>query len=237
MAIRKVAAANTAEQIEQSIVTAILEGELPPGSALPSERDLAQQLGVTRPTLRETLKQLASEGWLNIQHGRPTLVADYWREGGLGVLRTLAKHGDLLSPELIGHLLEFRASLQPVIAQLAAKRNPQALLDYLVKMSDLADQARDYVEFDWQLQVLMAELSGNPIYRLVINDFAQAFSVLGGFYFAKPEDRKRSRSYYQSLIRALHKRRSVEKVVRRAMEESAQVWQGLTGRAAGGASG
>ena len=83
----------------------------------------------------------------------------------------------------------------------------------------------------------MAELSGNPIYRLVINDFAQAFSVLGGFYFAEPEERRRSRSYYQSLSKALQKRRSVEKVVRRAMEESAQVWQGLTRRMVGGAGG
>ena len=237
MAIGKVAVANTAEQIEQSIVTAILEGELPPGSTLPSERDLARQLGVTRPTLRETLKQLAKEGWLKIQHGRPTLVADYWREGGLGVLRTLAKHGDLLSPELIGHLLEFRASLQPVIAELAATRNSQALLEYLAKASGLADQAQDYARFDWQLQVLMAELSGNPIYRLVINDFAQAFSVLGGFYFAEPEERRRSRSYYQSLSKALQKRRPVAKVVRRAMEESAQVWQELTRRMVGGAGG
>ncbi len=237
MALRKVAVLNTAEQIEKSIITAILEGELPPGSTLPSERDLAGQLGVTRPTLRETLKQLAKEGWVKIQHGRPTQVADYWREGGLGVLKTLAKHGDLLSPELIGHLLEFRANLQPVIAQAAAQRDPQGFLEYLQKASGLSDQAQDYVEFDWQLQVLMAELSGNPIFRLIINDFTQAFSVLAGFYFAAPEQRRRSRSFYQSLAGALKDGRPVEAVVRQAMEESAQVWQKLTKTMTGGAGG
>lgn len=235
MAIRKVAVLNTAEQIEKSIVTAILDGDLPPGATLPSERALAEQLGVTRPTLRETLKQLAKEGWLKIQHGRPTMVADYWQEGGLGVLKTLAKHGDAISPQLIGHLLEFRASLQPIIAHAAAKRDPQALLELLSQASDLADQAQDYADFDWQLQALMADLSGNPIHRLVINDFASAFSVLAGFYFQAPEQRRRSQAYYQFLIKALKNGRSVEKVVRRAMEESAQVWQELSHELAGGA--
>ena len=228
MPIRKVAVPNTAEQIEKSIVTAILEGELPPGSILPSERELAVQLGVTRPTLRETLKQLAKEGWLLIQHGKPTMVADYWQEGGLGVLKTLAKHGDLLSPRMIGHLLEFRARLQPAIAEMAAKSDPQALLDYLREAPAPADQAQAYVEFDWQLQVLMAELSGNPIFRLIINDFARAFSILAGFYFVEPRQRQRSRDFYKTLERALKAGRPVKNVVQRAMDESAQVWAELT---------
>jgi GntR family negative regulator for fad regulon and positive regulator of fabA len=237
MAIGKVAVLKTAEQIEKIIVTAILKGDLPMGSALPSERDLAARLGVTRPTLRETLKQLAKEGWLKIQHGKPTQVADYWQEGGLGVLRTLAKYGDLLSPELISHLLEFRANLQPVIALAAARRDPGALLERLRQASSLKDRARDYADYDWQLQVLMADLTGNPIYRLTINDFSQAFAVLAGFYFQEPAQRRRSQRYYQALAAALEGGKSVDQVVRRSMNESARVWQELTREMKGGAGG
>lgn len=237
MPIHKVAVQSTAEQIEKNLITAILDGELSPGDTLPSERDLAGQMGVTRPTLRETLKQLAKEGWLKIQHGRPTQVADHWQEGGLGMLKTLAKHGDMLSPELVGHLLEFRASLQPVIAETAAQRDPQGLLTYLEKAPKLPDQARDYAEFDWQLQVLSAELSGNPIYRLVINDFARAFSILAGFYFKAPEQRRRSQAFYKAMATALKNGRPVETVVRQAMEESALVWRELTAAMPGGSSG
>lgn len=236
MVLRKVAVLKTAEQIEKSIITAILEGDLPPGATLPSERDLAGQLGVTRPTLRETLKQLAKEGWIIIQHGRPTMVADYWQEGGLGVLKTLAKHGDIISPELIGHLLDFRASLHPLVARTAAQRDPEALSALLSRAPRLADQPQDYADFDWRLQVLMADLSGNPIYRLIINDFAGAFSVLAGFYFQEPEQRRRSQKYYQSLAKALKNGNSVEKVVRRAMEESAKAWQELSRALKGGGS-
>ena len=40
---------------------------------LPSERDLADKIGVTRTTLREVLQRLARDGWLTIQHGKPKM--------------------------------------------------------------------------------------------------------------------------------------------------------------------
>jgi GntR family negative regulator for fad regulon and positive regulator of fabA len=59
-----------AEFTEQRLIDAILDGHFPIGSALPAERDLAAQIGVTRPTLRETLQRMARDGWIEIHHGR-----------------------------------------------------------------------------------------------------------------------------------------------------------------------
>ena len=78
-----------AAHAEQSLVSAILDGTYPPGSTLPGERELARQLGVTRPTLRETLQRLECEGWMTIRQGKSTRVNDIWREGGLTVLSAL----------------------------------------------------------------------------------------------------------------------------------------------------
>ena len=47
--------------VEQALLTAILDGTYPPGTALPNERELAAQLQVTRPTLREALQRLARD--------------------------------------------------------------------------------------------------------------------------------------------------------------------------------
>ena len=58
---------------EKVLVTAILDGTYPTGTSLPNERNLAEQIGITRPTLRETLQRLAGEGWIKIHHGKPTL--------------------------------------------------------------------------------------------------------------------------------------------------------------------
>ncbi len=227
MNLDRLAPRNTAQQVEKILVSAILQGELPPGSRLPNERELAARLGVTRPTLRETLKQLAKEGWLQIQHGKPTRVADYWQEGGLGVLATLARHGRALSPEMVNHLLQVRSVLLPPVAQAAARREPGPLREHLARARTLADRARDYTRFDWDLQVLFCRCSGNPIFNLILNDFAGCYSTLAGLYFREAEQRRRSRGFYHELARALHRGRPVEPVVRRALEESARVWRDI----------
>ncbi|NJN55884.1 MAG: GntR family transcriptional regulator, partial [Anaerolineae bacterium] len=91
-----------------------LGGSFPPGSTLPGERDLAMQLGVTRPTLREAIQRLARDGWLTVQQGKATAVNNIWQDGGLNVLSGLVKHSEHLPPGFITHLLEVRLDLAPV---------------------------------------------------------------------------------------------------------------------------
>jgi GntR family negative regulator for fad regulon and positive regulator of fabA len=109
--------------VENCLVSAILDGTYSAGAALPNERTLAEELGVTRPTLRETLRRLAGEGWLTIHHGKPTLVNDYWKEGGLGLLGTLSKYADSLPNGFITHLLEVRLTMLPCVARSAARHH------------------------------------------------------------------------------------------------------------------
>src|SRR3990170_7275190 len=87
-----------AELAETRLIAAILDGQFPINSTLPPERDLSTQLGVTRPTLREALQRLARDGWLEIRHGRPTRVRDYWHEGSLGVLGAMGGGGGGAAP-------------------------------------------------------------------------------------------------------------------------------------------
>ena len=111
-----------ADYAQEAVVTAILNGTCPPGSTLPGERDLAAQLGVTRPTLRETLQRLACEGWLTIQQGKPTRVNAYWQEGGLSVLGALVRYSRQLPPDFVPNLLEVRLALAPAYTRAAVER-------------------------------------------------------------------------------------------------------------------
>ncbi|MFC4638319.1 GntR family transcriptional regulator [Deinococcus hohokamensis] len=62
-------------QVAAALATRIEQGELPAGSALPSERDLARLLGVSRVTVRQALTQLADQGRLTRRHGSGTFVS------------------------------------------------------------------------------------------------------------------------------------------------------------------
>jgi GntR family negative regulator for fad regulon and positive regulator of fabA len=211
---------------EHILITSILSGSYPAGTVLPGERALANKIGITRPTLRETLQRLASEGWVQIQHGKPTVVNDYWLKGGLGMLGTLAKYADFLPNGFITRLLEVRVTLLPPVARLAAIHQPQKILDFLNRRPQLTDSVETYAAYDWELQLCMARESGNPIYALILNDFASIFQKMAARYFIAQKTRKESLSYYRRLAQAIERKdHSVEKIVKKAMEQSIEIWR------------
>ena len=214
------------QYVEKILVTAILDGTYSCGTALPNERSLAQQMGVTRPTLRETLQRLAGEGWITIHHGKPTVVNEYWQEGGLRLLGTLSKYSEYLPNGFITHLLEVRLTMLPSVAGRAARFQPEILLNCLAEARNLTEDAKAFSNFDWKLQMLMARNSQNPVFSLILNDFGRIFANMAMHYFNFNTARRASRTYYRELTRAIEKHtNTVEDVVKKAMEESISIWQ------------
>jgi GntR family negative regulator for fad regulon and positive regulator of fabA len=211
---------------EHILVTSILNGTYPAGTVLPGERTLANEIGITRPTLRETLQRLASEGWVRIQHGKPTVVNDFWQQGGLSLLGTLAKYGDFIPDDFITRLLEVRVTLLPPVAGLAVVHRPAKMLSFLGHRPRPADSADTYAAYDWQLQICMARECGNPIYGLILNDFASIFQTAAARYFLAPKPRRAALRYYRDLARAIERKDySVEPLVRKAMQQCIEIWQ------------
>ncbi len=214
------------QHAEYTLVTSILDGLYPPGSALPNERALAKLIGVTRPTLRETLQRLANEGWIEIRHGKTTLVNNYWEKGGLSLLSTFAKYGEHVPNGFITQLLEVRAALLPVIARRAAMNAPEPLLNHLVLAQNLADHAQAFANYDWELQVLMAKHSNNSIFLLIFNDFDSIFGTMALRYFKWKSARESSLTFYRELKCAFDQGPAqIEIVVRSAMEKSIELWE------------
>lgn len=219
-----------AQLVEYRIITGILDGTYPPNEPLPNERQLAETIGVARPPLRETLHRLAAEGWLTIAHGKPTRVNDYWEKGGMGLLSTLAKYIDTLSAGFVTHLMEVRSRLLPIIAGLAVGQAPGTVLVFLENAEQLNDDVNAFVDFDGRLQLFLATQSGNPIYRLILNDFSTMFEDLATVYFSLPEARVASRRYYRDLSTAIQAGGSrVGTVVMDAMDQRVALWKSLKG--------
>jgi len=196
------------EHVEQSIIKAILNGEIPTGTALPSERVLAERLGVTRSPLRETLHRLERDGWISINQGKPTLVNDIWRDGNLNILGGLIRYGDGFSVEIIKNLLQVRMDLAPSYARCAADNDPKFIISHLKTYKDLSDDPREFASFDWENHYSMTVASGNPIYTLIINGFADVYPELAARYFTNPKARASSKKYYSELLQSFIERDS-----------------------------
>jgi GntR family negative regulator for fad regulon and positive regulator of fabA len=211
---------------EEALVTAILDGIYPPGSTLPGERDLASQLGVTRPTLRETLQRLACEGWLTIQQGKPTRVNDLWREGGLNVLSALVRYSQRLPPDFVPNLLEVRLAMAPAYTRAAVERDPAPLIACLANQGNLDDTPEAFAAFDWTLHYTLTVASGNPVYTLILNGFAGFYEQMACLYFARPEARSSSRAFYAALLAAARHADAAkaERIARTVMQESIALW-------------
>lgn len=211
---------------EQSLISAILSGHYPPGSTLPGERDLAIELGVTRPTLREALQRMERDGWLTIQQGKPTQVNDFWQQGGLNVLGALVRFDQVLPPDFIDNLLEVRLVLAPAYVHLAVTRQPQKVSALLASVVGLDEDPQAFAAFDWRLHHSLTIFSGNPIYTLILNGFAGFYQQLATNYFAYLTARQVSRQFYDDLgdAAAHNDALSAEKITRRVMQESLRLW-------------
>jgi GntR family negative regulator for fad regulon and positive regulator of fabA len=219
-----------AEIAEQRLLEAILGGHFAINSTLPGERDLAAQIGVTRPTLREALQRLARDGWLDIQHGKSTRVRDYWQEGNMGVLSVLAQMPAQQTPDFVAHLLEIRVLLAPAYTHQAMERASSEIARLLANYGDIDDDPASFAHADWDLHHLLTLRATNPIFCLLLNSFQSLYQVMGEHYFASPESRHRSRAFYADLLACAEKGAcdQAETLARKVMEDSLSLWKNST---------
>jgi GntR family negative regulator for fad regulon and positive regulator of fabA len=216
---------------EEYIVESIWNGEFPPGSILPAERELSELIGVTRTTLREVLQRLARDGWLTIQHGKPTRVNNFWETSGLNILETLARLDEDKMPELTDQLLSARTNISAIYTRAAIKVNPQAIIEFLEKSKELEDTAQAFADYDYQVHHQLALAGNNRIYVLVLNGFRGLYSKIGGHYFSDPRTRALAKQFYLDLI-ALAEKSDFDgsiSLLRKYGHQSGEIWQQIRG--------
>lgn len=115
------AAQRLSDVVATELETRILEGSLKPGDRLPAERELAVELGVSRPSLRGALQALVAKGLLITRHGGGTFVTDSMQAAFTDPWQQMLKD----HPDIHGDMLEFRHMLEGQAAQLAAERGTE----------------------------------------------------------------------------------------------------------------
>ncbi|MFH2063908.1 MAG: FadR/GntR family transcriptional regulator [Pseudomonadota bacterium] len=196
----------------------IISGKLSPGQKLPSERELAMQLGVSRPVVHEALVDIAAKGLVSLKPRIGSVVNDYRREGSLALLNSLVNYHDgRLEPKLLEGLLDMRILFETENAKLAAKNrtDEQAgdLRQIIRHEQDAAEQ--DIVlltELDFQFHLLLAIATGNPSYPLLLNSFKQVYTNLTGLFFSLPAVIPAVLDFHQKLVIAIDKNDEQEAV-------------------------
>jgi GntR family transcriptional regulator, transcriptional repressor for pyruvate dehydrogenase complex len=148
-------------QIEQLI----LRGILRPGERLPSERDLAEKLGVSRPSLRDAIAGLADRGLLVSRAGSGIFVAEMLGSAFSPVLTQLFATHD----EAVFDYIAFRRDMEGLAAERAATFGSETdlkLIDTIFGKMELAHQKRDpsdEAQLDAEFHMAIIEASHNVI--------------------------------------------------------------------------
>jgi DNA-binding FadR family transcriptional regulator len=187
--LRPVREGNAFEETVERLLTVIKLGMVGPGERFPAERELAAQLGISRLTLREAIRELHEAGYVSSRRGRfgGTFVTYTRPAPDQAELRRLARQdGDKLADALTFRLAVEGGAAEALAAQLAQSPDAEArqtLLDRLAGVNGASPQ--DYRRLDTLFHLTIAELTGSSMLaaacadaRWRLNDLLNAIPVL-----------------------------------------------------------
>jgi DNA-binding FadR family transcriptional regulator len=122
MPLQPVSRRSVPDEVFDQVLGEVVSGALGPGERLPSERSLAEVLGVSRPAVREALQRMTQTRLLDVRHGGTTTVRDFRRHAGLDLLPSLLVRGGSVDVPVVQSVVEARLLVGPGVASLAAQR-------------------------------------------------------------------------------------------------------------------
>lgn len=195
----------TSEEVVRRLREMIHAGDLKPGDRLPPERDLARQLGVSRPTLRAGIRTLAAVGVFHSRQGAGTFVAEADASPALDAnpLRLMASLHGFSSDEMF----ETRIALEMAVAELAAKRasgdHIATMAEEVAEMFASLEEPEEYLVHDMRFHQTIAAASGNRILTALMNMVATILFETRSKTVHLALDLKESAEMHRQIYRAI----------------------------------
>jgi DNA-binding FadR family transcriptional regulator len=203
MPLQAVESSRLYRQIAEQLRGLIALGEFAAGTRLPAERDLARQLGVSRPSVREALIALEVEGWVEVRTGSGIYVQETRRRNGAHPTHADAEWGPL-------QLLHARQLVEGEVAALAARnaRKPQlaTMADALAAMREEAAAGQAPREGDEAFHTAIAQACGNEVLGDTVRGYWQArgpMSARLGDHFESPASWNAALAEHQQVLDAI----------------------------------
>lgn len=187
MPLQSIAPQRLYRQIADQLRELIASGEFAVGARLPAERDLAQQLGVSRPSVREALIALEVEGWVEVRTGSGVYVIER------GERRAPAPAAEAEWGPL--ELIRARRVVEGETAAIAAQQRKRTHLDALARaldtMRELAGRNVMPLEGDRAFHIAIVEACDNTVLTETVQGFWDSrrgpiFTRLGGYFETVP---------------------------------------------------
>ncbi|MFZ5369124.1 MAG: FadR/GntR family transcriptional regulator [Spirochaetota bacterium] len=184
----------------------ILSGKLPIGSKLPSEREIAEAMGVSRAVVNAGLMEMARKGFLEIKPRSGAFVADYRRKGTSETLLSIMNfNGGMLGKQEIKSILELRLVLETLALELAIPRMTDEDIKVIKGHLDryaAAENPQAAAEAAFCFHYEIGVLSGNTLLPLIFYSFRTPVIMLWKRYIqlhGKDKLYKNIRSIYEQV--------------------------------------
>lgn len=187
-----------ASRLEEELVA----GGAPPGTKLPSERQVAARFGVSRPVVREALRSLVERGLIEIAPGRGAFVRAARTSDAARPLDVLYRRQNATPRDLV----EARLMLEREAAGLAAQRAEADELEAMESVLERFDQTADLIErarCDVAFHALIARMSHNPVIETMFSSIASLTFELVLRSLGDPTVSREGLPYHQEIYQAI----------------------------------
>lgn len=193
----------SSDQLAQFIADEwILSGRLAPGQRFPSERGLAEMLGVSRTTLRQAVRRLAERKLVEILPGKGTYVRRMGTSDAAEPLGTLMRHSQATTRDV----LSARAMIESHAARVAAGRQDTAASEAIMAALtefELATTLADRVRADLAFHRAVVRAAGNPVVDILFDSMAQFTVEMMIRSLGDPNVSREGIPFHQDIFRAI----------------------------------
>ena len=215
---------SSSEEAAERILSMIQENAWPYGHKLPSQRALAEALGISRPTVREALVALETMGKLTIQPGKGVfLVPKAANSTGTPASRRPEWSDRSFLAGKESQIFQFRHAIEPAIAALVALNATAAQIADLTAMLEemreveLRGGIMDFARLDFTFHTQLIEAANNPFFIEAMRPFFEMFSESQRLPFSNQKGLADTMQEHEKLLEHIRARKPHE--ARLAMEE------------------
>lgn len=219
--------ASLVDNIRSELLGKILSGELQPGDRLPAERDMAEQLGVSRSSLHHAILQLETQGFLKVEARRGTTVANYRKHPTPQSLSALVGYGSVEIDEPLFHdLMDARIWLETGCARRACHNIYESTFEEMLSIAGrIESERRDLPGIVYRYHYLLTQASGNSVFSMMFRAFEPVITTLiARYYTSRDADIRAEAQMHRELLEHIRAKDEdaaadcVERILRMGMD-------------------